>query len=695
MRGNKNLPVKRMIYSKSANLFTHFFLLVLFALLPFVFSDRLIETETTFRFIASGILVSISFLFLLSGLIMNEDINIPSFGRNHFYKILLVFIISTGITLLNTINKGEAIYDYLKIFVLVSYLVLFVILIKNRGNFLTLLLKYANIPVWIFTLITLSQIGLRLQIGGLIKIDYLISSSLGNKNFYAETMTLILPLILMGVVILSGFWRMVSIINIFIILVTIVALQTLSTWVAMVILILFMVIMLVYLDWRKSLSFTINSKNGIALIMGAVIVVTVSIPVLYRVNQFNLITKRVDKMSEYVKTNNGHQHEDTYHTNSISERVFLWQNALRIFKDNPVIGVGFDNWKIYSTKYKLPFSEYAMNNSTRYIRPHNDLLLILAEGGVVCFLLFIGLFVYAFVIAFKLFRSSLSRDGKIAVLLSLSGLIMYLTIACFSLPGDRFYTQVFLFIYFAIVCGYYDISISSVSTHGRRIMIIVCFIAIITGLSLSYIGSKRYASEVHLIYALQAQSKSDWKKMSYHAAMAKTFFFPMDYTATPIAWYQGMAAFNSGSPSISKYYFEEALHINPYDLHVLNDLATSLQREGDNAKAIKIYDKALALAPYFTSAFMNKVVVLYDQGDRTQAYEFLHTYPTDYMDDDYNRILTIMLRDKAKEVIADSLKSRRYLKDKRDLLRMDSLATVEHIPFEQLVLRDSALTRLK
>jgi hypothetical protein len=462
--------------------------------------------------------------------------------------------------------------------------------------------------------------------------------------------------------------------------------------------IVFLACMLIYLS-RKNILPLVNlkSRKNFALITGLLLIIGLSVPLFYHMGKFALIQKRIEKINEYISSDNAHKHEDTYHTNSITERVFLWKNAWRMFKDHPVTGAGFDNWKIYATKYELPYSKYVIDNSTRYIRPHNDLLLILAEGGIIGFVLFISLFVSGFILAFRLFHTSLPPNLKMILLLSLSGLVIYLTIACFSLPGDRFYTQVLLFVYFAVICGLYDTQdIAAPSGSRHRAMAAICIASILSGVSIAYIGMIRYASEVHLIYALQAQNKKDWQKMGYHAAMAKSFFFPIDYTATPIAWYQGMAAFNSGAPTISKYYFEEALRCNPYDLLVLNDLATAIQREGDNAKAIRIYDQVLGMAPYFISSFMNKVVVLYNQGDKDSAYTFLHTYPIFYhADDNYDHILGIMLTNKTMEAIPDTLLARRYLKNNRSLLRMDSVATADHIPFEQLVLRDTMLIGLR
>ena len=155
MRENKNLPVKRYIYSKSPDLIKHFFLLILFAFLPFVFSDRLFETETTFRFIVLGLLVSAVSLFFLALYIFSDDLKAPMARNNLFYKILAAYTCFLGLTVFLSFNKGEAIYIYLKLCTIAGCFFLFMILLRNTTGFLALLIKYANVSIFIFTLIRL------------------------------------------------------------------------------------------------------------------------------------------------------------------------------------------------------------------------------------------------------------------------------------------------------------------------------------------------------------------------------------------------------------------------------------------------------------------------------------------------------------------------------------------------------------
>ncbi|MCW3127823.1 MAG: hypothetical protein JWO03_3481 [Bacteroidetes bacterium] len=682
--------MKNHIYSKSYGIVLHFCLLILFGFLPFVFSDSLLETETTFRFLISGVVLSVLFLFILIRVSAGSDVQAPAFRQNPFYKFLLLLLIVLAFSILRSFNRGEAIYDFLKVCTAVSYFFFFVFMLKNVENAVSLLLKYVNVAILLFTLIALSQIGLQLKHTNKIRFDFLLSSSLGNKNFYTETMTLLLPLVLMAAMTLGKKWKILSILNVCIILITLVVLQTLSTWVAIIVFIVFIALMLFIFD-RQSMQSSASRKK-LLVIPGVLAALLIVIALLYQRDHFDLIKTRLGKISTYAQSDDVLKTEDQFHTNSVAERMFLWKNAWHMFTDHPVTGVGSGNWKVYSPKYELPYSKFATDNSIRYMRPHNDLLMILAETGVVGFIFFIGLFACACLLSYRLLRIPVTGDRKTITLLALSGLVIYLTIACFSLPGDRFYTQVLLFLFFALLCSQYELAMPvQTTTTNLRIMTLICLLSITAGISVSYIAAKRYASEIHLIYALQAQSKKNWQKMSYHAGMAKSYWFPMDYTGTPIPWYQGMAAFNSESPAVSKYYFEEALRSNPYDLHVLNDLATAVQREGDNPKAAKLYDEVLSMTPFFTSAYMNKVVMMYNQGDRDKAYEYLHKYPVHRAQ--YNDVLKGMLIIRTKAAIPDSTVYK-WVFMKKDIVAMDSIAGSRHLTFEQLLLQDSLVRAL-
>jgi O-antigen ligase len=83
-------------------------------------------------------------------------------------------------------------------------------------------------------------------------------------------------------------------------------------------------------------------------------------------------------------------------------RIVLWHAAWNMFRDNPVIGVGYGNWRYAAPKYL----DGAEPGET--FLPHNQYLEVLAEMGVPGLLAYAGMYVGSFVVL-KRVRRDLKR----------------------------------------------------------------------------------------------------------------------------------------------------------------------------------------------------------------------------------------------------------------------------------------------
>ncbi len=82
-----------------------------------------------------------------------------------------------------------------------------------------------------------------------------------------------------------------------------------------------------------------------------------------------------------------------------NDRTHFWQIALKIFLDNPILGVGLDSFGVAFTRYDT------WNGVFRVEQAHNDYLQILADGGIAGFAC-----VAAFI--FLLFKRGLKTIGN-------------------------------------------------------------------------------------------------------------------------------------------------------------------------------------------------------------------------------------------------------------------------------------------
>lgn len=89
---------------------------------------------------------------------------------------------------------------------------------------------------------------------------------------------------------------------------------------------------------------------------------------------------------------------------SMGQRFYFWQTSINIIKDNPILGVGCGSIKDVTCKYAIGTPN--QDGSCYEIRnPHQDFLFVLAQYGVVGFLLWIAFF-------FQCLKESLSFSLK-------------------------------------------------------------------------------------------------------------------------------------------------------------------------------------------------------------------------------------------------------------------------------------------
>ena len=142
---------------------------------------------------------------------------------------------------------------------------------------------------------------------------------------------------------------------------------------------------------------------------------------------------------------------------SIAFRVLLWQSAWQMFLDNPVLGIGFDNFVLHnvSTAY-FPFLK-ALGGEGLYV--HNVYLQILVEMGLIGFLAFLNLLRVVYTKLLRITRT-VRDDDYLYVVLGYGGalalwLFMSLTEASIYTPV----TAAFFFFYLGMISGFNKILI--------------------------------------------------------------------------------------------------------------------------------------------------------------------------------------------------------------------------------------------
>lgn len=166
-------------------------------------------------------------------------------------------------------------------------------------------------------------------------------------------------------------------------------------------------------------------------------------------NDYKKLDRFIVKYPEIDKTNVSIGKIEESFVNKLfkaSGRSSIWTSAINIFKEKPMQGIGYGNYKVYPHKYYFLNKKSIKGKFSKPIRVHNDFLEKFIETGVVGGLLYM----LVFVIIIRLGFIQLKKENKeVTLFLLLSGLA-YSIDAFFNFPLERVPVQLF----FILVAGF-------------------------------------------------------------------------------------------------------------------------------------------------------------------------------------------------------------------------------------------------
>ena len=123
---------------------------------------------------------------------------------------------------------------------------------------------------------------------------------------------------------------------------------------------------------------------------------------------------------------------------SIDERLrFYSMLQLKVYKKNPIIGIGIGNWKIETIRYDA-------KNLVGYRVPnhaHNDFLQVAAESGLLALIFFLGFILYPFIFYLK---NKLYKESNHILYLVLIMMSVYIIDSMLNFPISRPVSHIFL-----------------------------------------------------------------------------------------------------------------------------------------------------------------------------------------------------------------------------------------------------------
>jgi len=533
----------------------------------------------------------------------NEIFN--QINSNIFFKAYFIYCLISIISLANSNNFADGIFELLKIILFGIGVFSLSVYFSNTKDYFIQIAKAFSVLNFIIVLIGCYQF---LEFINTKNVNhtssYSISGTFGHKNIFSEMVFMSFPLSIFLIFYGNKFYKNFSIISVllsfFLITVTLTRAVWLSTFLGFA-----LSFPLYYFSTRRDENskniFSLNRKTIIiaAAIFGSI---ALGIFIYSRFDSFTTFKKQAISISGFKYGSSG-------------ERIELWKKSYKVFKESPIFGSGVGSWKISVLKYGHNGLE-TEDNRTFHQRPHNDFIWILCEQGM------LGLLAYLFAIGIILFNmiqlilKSTDSQKKLFYFLCLYTFLGYLIFSFFSFPKERIEHQLILLFIFSAVIIDSSKPISSQNKYSTSLFLLFIFVTVFS----FFIGFKRYKSEIHLQKAYTLRNQSNWQEVILEIRKAENIFYTIDPMCTPLVWYSGSSYYNLGEKENAFIDFLKAYEINPNHIHVLNNLATCYESKSDHNNAIKYYNKALKISPNFTEAKLNLIATLFNSKKNRAAY---------------------------------------------------------------------------
>lgn len=582
--------------------------------LPLIYFDNLIDPVLIPRFSFLAAMLSLSFAVVLFSILFGS-FRMPRwiFSNVVFLSIAGYFAISL-VALCQATNRVDGLYESLKVFLLM-------------GTFIISCWVFGDIQRWVGWLIgivaacsTLLAVIAIFQYFdfpfndtlGFLSAHFTIDATMGNQNLLASYLLICFPFVAVGSLVLPGFRQVLLVIVAMLVMYVMLLLQSRAIWVAFA---ASLVAALAAKGIWFSGTYSIFQGSRVHAIRLARLVGFLLIAVVLGMLTYSDGTPQAP-MKDRIESIVDPQHP------TVNGRFDLWKKSIRMVQEHPILGVGPGNWKIHYPAYGLTGTrgEYGKAHAQR---PHNDLLWILAETGPIGLICYMLIFAAAAVFCIRSIRKQSNVELKILSLMMLFGLVSYFIVSIFSYPRERIVHQFHL----AILLG---VTLSNCAPRRPRSELYPRYASFLIGvayLGISLfslaVGCDRYVSETHARKLLVARAQGDVDGALSEASLAHTRFYVMDPAATPLRWYRGVAYFTKGDLERATSDFEEALHLHPNHLQVLNNLASCYEQSGRREDAVALYERALEISARFEPALINLAAVCFHEKKYQYAYDLL------------------------------------------------------------------------
>lgn len=613
--------------------FYYIFFGLLFGLLPFIYYKNGLDPAINPRLLFLGLLLIPSLVYLFW--IREKPLLNSSILFQPIFYFIAGYALITAVSMAFAVNRGESYYDINKSFSILIFVGFSSILFFNTKNWQNSLPLFFIIPALVLISIGIGEyydyvlFAVSERNAENLPWIYQVRGNMAHKNQYSIALMLMLPFLIFGIVKQKILLKFLFAFLSMIILIVLIMLQTRSVWVGLAISTIFAVLILVFVGHHFKLKKNIRYIVGLTMLIAAL--------ALGSVIYFSETTNKesiVYKLQNITNPGDG---------NNI-HRIKIWELTGEMIKERPLKGVGAGNWKIESRYYfaGYNFSKEQLN----WLRPHNDYLWVLSEKGIFGILLFLGIFVTAFLYFRKIIFSDLENEKKILALILMSGIIGYLSVSFFTFPLERMNHQIYLAIMLAALTAIYHQEFGNTGKKaGTNILSIVSIF--ILGFSIFY-AITVLNMETKVKQARIFHQTGKWEELNKLSKEIPKTFKTLDAEAMPLDWYGGLSYANLNKIEEANKAYLKAYHENPTKESVLNNLGRTFFQLEDYENAKVYFENALVILPDYFEALVNLSSTYIQLNDYEKAYDTLKKIPQKQLNDPLKKNLRF-LRNKLRE----------------------------------------------
>lgn len=552
-------------------------------------------------------------LFLLSFFMLLYVATFAALGAKltfqfHIFSILLIlFTIYVFVSGFQATNLAVYFVESSKI-LLFTLLFLVVVSHLNHPDFKT------NISKFVLLLFLFSTIWFVIQLFSIEnyarKNLYEIVGISGHKNLYASFISFCFMLSLYGVNLLRNKWKVLSIFSMALMLFILFFLQTRAVWLGLFV---FVYIMFFLFLIKKRVK-TFSMKNTYVTFVLLMILFNV-----FLIFIMPFLTQHSDK-----KIIEAYDIENVTDLGTFRERMVIWQKTYEVIDANFWLGVGADNWKVVHTKFEVPDVYKVTDKHVIFQRPHNDLLWIFSEYGIIGMNLFLAFVFLQFAFLLKLFLSK----GERSVLILASSIVAITVISFFDFPKERVEHMILIVIIYAIsirhILDSKEIRYITVSNH--TIVTKSFVIGLLCTVVILFFNLK---GDMYFFKLYEARMKSNHSLVIQYGQKMNKVFYNLDHTSVPIDWYVGNAYASLGHYDSAFQSFKSAYQYAPYNPYVLNDLGSAFYYLQEVDSAIFYFLKSTKINKRFNEPKLNLMALYINEEKFEEALYWNETITSD------------------------------------------------------------------